>query len=68
MSYGSLILTQAWSATGMCLSVASSSVPEIDPAGLESVLSLLAGTLALVERRRRTACGRDGGSRATAAG
>lgn len=36
------------------LTVASSSVPEIDPAGLSSVVTLLGGVLALVERRRRT--------------
>jgi hypothetical protein len=32
---------------------ASSVVPEIDPAGAGSVLSLVAGALALRERRRR---------------
>ncbi len=36
------------------LTVASSSVPEIDPAGLSSVVTLLGGVLALIERRRRS--------------
>ena len=51
-AYGSLILTQTWTATTLSMSV-TSAVPEIDPAGLGSVLSLLLGSLALAERRRR---------------
>ncbi|MCY3017291.1 MAG: SUMF1/EgtB/PvdO family nonheme iron enzyme [Planctomycetota bacterium] len=46
----------AGSGTGFRLagSSASSSVPEIDPSGLGSVLALLAGALGLLERRRPT--------------
>ena len=51
-AYGSLILTQTWTATTLSMSV-TSGVPEIDPAGLGSVLSLVLGSLALAERRRR---------------
>jgi hypothetical protein len=32
---------------------AISAVPEIDPAGIGSVIALVSGTLALLERRRR---------------
>lgn len=33
----------------------ASNVPEIDPAGLGSVVALVTGALALVERRRKAA-------------
>ena len=42
-----------YSADGpLTLTLSSSAVPEIDPAGIGSVLTLVAGALGLVERRR----------------
>lgn len=52
-AYGSLILTEKWTSTTMGLQItASTPVPEIDPAGLGSVLALVTGALGLLERRR----------------
>ena len=44
--------TGAYSPGAITISAGSSPVPEIDPAGMASVLTLLAGALGLVERRR----------------
>ncbi|NBV46566.1 MAG: hypothetical protein EBR86_13245 [Planctomycetia bacterium] len=55
-SYGSLLLSETWTATTMSLEVIRSSekpVPEIDPAGMGSVLALVFGSLGLAERRLR---------------
>ena len=52
-SYGSLLLTEIWTGTSMSLSVSASAVPEIDPASLGSVISLVIGALGLAERKRR---------------
>ena len=49
---GSLILTEVWSATSFRIDVTAAAVPEIDPAGLGSVLALACGSLSLLERRR----------------
>ena len=38
----------------MRLTASPSNVPEIDPAGLGSVLALVSGAAAVLERRRRT--------------
>ena len=51
-AYAGLILTEILSGGNYSISVTSSAVPEIDPAGLGSVVSLLLGALALAERRR----------------
>ncbi len=50
--YGALKLTERWTSTTMSLGVSSSGVPEIDPAGIASVLALVTGSLGLLERRR----------------
>lgn len=50
---GSLILTEVWNATSFRVDVSAAAVPEIDPAGMGSVLSLVFGSLALAERRRK---------------
>ncbi|MFZ4732025.1 MAG: hypothetical protein ACOYK7_05745 [Pirellulales bacterium] len=55
-SYGSLLLSEIWTATRMSLEVIRSSekpVPEIDPAGMGSVLALVFGAFGLAERRFR---------------
>ncbi len=54
-SYGSFVLSENWTPTTMSLSVIRNSekpIPEIDPAGMASVLSLVVGSLGLLERRR----------------
>ncbi|MBU6277029.1 MAG: hypothetical protein KGQ61_10355 [Planctomycetes bacterium] len=54
-SYGSFILSENWTPTTMSLSVIRNSekpIPEIDPAGMASVLALVTGSLGLLERRR----------------
>lgn len=66
-SYGSLLLSETWTATTMSLEVIRGSekpVPEIDPAGMASVLALVVGSLGLAERRLRR--GRRAGDRAAA--
>ncbi|MFM7077420.1 MAG: beta strand repeat-containing protein [Planctomycetaceae bacterium] len=50
-AYGSLLLTEVWTGTSFSLDV-TTTVPEIDPAGLGSILALLAGVAGLLERRR----------------
>ena len=53
-AYGLLTLTELWTGTTMSLSVTgSSAVPEIDPTSAGSVVSLVGGVLALLERRLR---------------
>ena len=52
-AYGGLILTEIWTGTTMSLSVTGTAVPEIDPAAAGSVVSLVGGVLALLERRLR---------------
>jgi hypothetical protein len=55
-SYGSLLLSETWTATTMSLEVIRGSekpVPEIDPAGMGSVLALVFGSLGIAERRLR---------------
>jgi len=55
-SYGSLLLSEIWTATTMSLEVIRGSekpVPEIDPAGMGSVLALVFGSLGIAERRLR---------------
>ena len=52
-AYGLLTLTELWTGTTMSLSVTGTAVPEIDPASAGSVVSLLGGALALLERRLR---------------
>jgi len=53
-AYGGLILTEIWTGTTMSLSVTgTSAVPEIDPASAGSVVTLVGGVLALLERRLR---------------
>jgi hypothetical protein len=44
----------------MSLAVSYSGVPEIDPASMASVLSLVVGSLGLAERRLRRRNGRTG--------
>ena len=52
-AYGALTLSEIWTSTGMSLSVSGAApIPEIDPAGLGSVLALASGALGLLERRR----------------
>jgi hypothetical protein len=46
----STFIPYAWSPNGLFIE-APEAVPEIEPAGLGSVLSLLAGVLGLVERK-----------------
>jgi hypothetical protein len=53
-------LTEQWTGTTMSLAVSYSGVPEIDPASLASVLSLVVGSLGLAERRLRRRSGRTG--------
>jgi hypothetical protein len=48
---GGLLLSERWTQGTMALSV--SSIPEIDPAAMGSVLALVAGALGLLERRRK---------------
>ena len=55
---GLLKFTEVWTTTSMSLSV--SVVPEIDPASMASVLSLVVGSLGLAERRLRRRNGRNG--------
>ncbi|MBU6277032.1 MAG: hypothetical protein KGQ61_10370 [Planctomycetes bacterium] len=50
---GSVVATEIWTPTTMSLGIGSPSVPEIDPAGMASVLSLVVGSLGLAERRLR---------------
>ena len=56
--YGEFKLTELWTGTTMSLSI--STVPEIDPASMASVLSLVVGSLGLAERRLRRRNGRTG--------
>jgi hypothetical protein len=58
--YGTLKLTEQWTGTTMSLAVSYSGVPEIDPASMASVLSLVIGSLGLAERRLRRRNGRTG--------
>jgi hypothetical protein len=58
--YGTLKLTEQWTGTTMSLAVSYSGVPEIDPASMASVLSLVVGSLGLAERRLRRRSGRTG--------
>jgi hypothetical protein len=58
--YGTLKLTEQWTGTTMSLAVSYSGVPEIDPASMASVLSLVVGSLGLAERRLRRRNGRTG--------
>jgi hypothetical protein len=52
-AYGSLTLTEVWTSTTMSLTVTgATTVPEIDPNSLGSVLALVLGSLGLLERRR----------------
>lgn len=50
-AYGGLVLTEVWGANDFSLSI-TAAVPEIDPAGIGSVLALLGGALSLLERGR----------------
>jgi len=60
-AYGSLILTEVLSGSGLSMSVTAAAVPEIDPASFGAAAALLLGSLSLLERRRR-------GVKATVAG
>jgi hypothetical protein len=51
-AYGGLILSETWTGTTMGLVVSLNAVPEIDAAGMGSVVALVAGALGLLERRR----------------
>jgi len=66
-SYGSFVLSENWTPTTMSLDVIRNSekpIPEIDPVGIASVLSLVVGSLGVAERRLRR--GRRAGDRAAA--